>query len=45
VVDICDWQSTKVGGHGAAREFSDALLAARGELNDVVERYVEERSR
>ena len=45
VVAICDWQSTKLGGHGAAREFSDALLAARGELDDVVERYVEERSR
>ncbi len=45
VVDICDWQSSKAGGHGAAREFSDALLAARGELDDVVERYVEERSR
>ena len=45
VVDICDWQSSKRGGHGAAREFCDALLAARGELDDVVERYVEERSR
>ncbi len=45
VVDICDWQSNKPGGHGAAREFCDALLAARGELDKVVERYVEERSR
>ena len=45
VADIADWQSTSAGGHGAAREFCDALLAARGELNDVVERYVLERSR
>ena len=45
VVDVCDWQSSKQGGHGAAREFCDALLTARGELDDVVERYVEERSR
>jgi 3-deoxy-D-manno-octulosonate 8-phosphate phosphatase (KDO 8-P phosphatase) len=45
VVGICDWQSSKRGGHGAAREFCDALLTARGELDDVVERYVEDRSR
>ncbi len=45
VVDICDWQSRRPGGHGAAREFCDALLAARGELDDVVERYVDERSK
>jgi len=45
VVDICDWQTSKQGGHGAAREFCDALLTARGELDDVVEHYVEERSR
>jgi 3-deoxy-D-manno-octulosonate 8-phosphate phosphatase (KDO 8-P phosphatase) len=45
VVDICDWRSSRRGGHGAAREFCDALLSARGELDDVVERYVEDRSR
>ena len=45
VAGICDWQSRKRGGHGAAREFCDALLRARGELDDVVERYVEDRSR
>jgi len=39
------WESAKRGGHGAAREFCDALLEARGELEGVVERYVEERSR
>lgn len=45
VVRIADWQSTKRGGHGAAREFCEALLEARGDLDDVVEQYVEERSR
>ena len=45
VVDICDWQSSRLGGHGAAREFCDALLTARGELDEVVERYVDARSR
>jgi 3-deoxy-D-manno-octulosonate 8-phosphate phosphatase (KDO 8-P phosphatase) len=45
VADIADWQSSRRGGYGAAREFCDALLRARGELNEVVERYVEDRSR
>lgn len=45
VARIADWQSTKEGGHGAAREFCEALLEARGDLDAVVERYVEERSR
>jgi 3-deoxy-D-manno-octulosonate 8-phosphate phosphatase (KDO 8-P phosphatase) len=44
VVEIADWQATKSGGHGAAREFCDALLHARGELDAVIERYVAERS-
>jgi len=44
VVATADWQATKEGGHGAAREFCDALLSARGVLDDVVEQYVEERS-
>lgn len=38
-----DWQGTRQGGHGAVREFSDALLEARGQLDEVVERYVDER--
>jgi 3-deoxy-D-manno-octulosonate 8-phosphate phosphatase (KDO 8-P phosphatase) len=42
---IVDWQATRSGGHGAAREFCDALLDARGQLDQVIERYVEERSR
>ena len=44
LVAIADWQATKSGGRGAAREFCDALLEARGVLDEVVERYVEDRS-
>lgn len=44
VVAVSDWQATKRGGQGAAREFCDALLDARGELEGVIARYVEERS-
>lgn len=32
------------GGHGAIREFAEALLVARGEWTDLVERYVAARS-
>jgi 3-deoxy-D-manno-octulosonate 8-phosphate phosphatase (KDO 8-P phosphatase) len=32
------------GGHGAVREFAEALLYARGEWSDAVERYVASRS-
>lgn len=45
IVAISQWQATRPGGRGAAREFCDALLAARGVLDEIVERYVEERSR
>ena len=44
VADMADWKSTRPGGHGAAREFCDALLAGRGQLQEVVEAYVRERS-
>lgn len=44
IVAIADWQSSKRGGHGAAREFCDALLSARGDLDRIIETYVEERS-
>ncbi|HSG49704.1 MAG TPA: HAD hydrolase family protein, partial [Longimicrobiales bacterium] len=44
VAEMADWQTTRRGGQGAAREFCDALLAARGELDQVVEAYVAERS-
>jgi 3-deoxy-D-manno-octulosonate 8-phosphate phosphatase (KDO 8-P phosphatase) len=35
---------TRTGGHGAVREFAEALLAARGEWTALVERYVAERA-
>jgi 3-deoxy-D-manno-octulosonate 8-phosphate phosphatase (KDO 8-P phosphatase) len=41
---IADWRSTKLGGRGAAREFCEALLTARGELGGVIKKYVEDRS-
>jgi 3-deoxy-D-manno-octulosonate 8-phosphate phosphatase (KDO 8-P phosphatase) len=34
---------TRRGGHGAVREFAERLLRARGEWDDVVERYVASR--
>jgi 3-deoxy-D-manno-octulosonate 8-phosphate phosphatase (KDO 8-P phosphatase) len=37
------WTTGRPGGHGAVREFSEALLRARGEWNAMVERYVKER--
>ncbi len=43
VAAMADWQATRGGGRGAVREFCDALLEARGELDGVIERYVEER--
>lgn len=45
VRDIAKWSSTLRGGHGAVREFCEALLEARGNLDAVVEQYVAERSR
>jgi 3-deoxy-D-manno-octulosonate 8-phosphate phosphatase (KDO 8-P phosphatase) len=44
VTAVADWRATRSGGRGAAREFCDALLEARGELDGVIERYVAERS-
>ena len=41
---IAGWQLERDGGRGAIREFSEMLLRARGEWDDVVERYVAERS-
>jgi 3-deoxy-D-manno-octulosonate 8-phosphate phosphatase (KDO 8-P phosphatase) len=37
------WTTTRPGGHGAVREFAEALLRAREEWNPMVERYVRER--
>lgn len=44
VRSVARWTSTKRGGHGAVREFCEALLDARGDLQRVIARYVEERS-
>jgi 3-deoxy-D-manno-octulosonate 8-phosphate phosphatase (KDO 8-P phosphatase) len=44
VRSMAKWVSTQRGGHGAVREFCEALLDARGELDDVIEKYVTERS-
>jgi 3-deoxy-D-manno-octulosonate 8-phosphate phosphatase (KDO 8-P phosphatase) len=40
----CQVQLAAGGGHGAVREFAEALLRARGEWEGAVERYVRERS-
>ena len=45
VRSIATWESTKRGGHGAVREFCEALLEARGELDSVIERYVDRTER
>lgn len=45
IAEMAHWQSSRRGGHGAVREFCDALLDARGDLAWVVEKYVSERSR
>ncbi len=41
---VASVQLTRDGGRGAVREFAEMLLRARGEWEDVVERYVAERS-
>lgn len=37
------WVADRAGGRGAVREFCDALLTARGDLEAVCTRYVEQR--
>ncbi len=44
VVEMADWQATRAGGRGGAREFCDALLAGRGQLDAALEDYVARRS-
>ncbi|HEX5436834.1 MAG TPA: HAD hydrolase family protein [Gemmatimonadaceae bacterium] len=41
--DLCSVQLARSGGHGAVREFAEALLRARGEWDEMVARYVAER--
>lgn len=38
------WVAQRAGGRGAAREFAEALLGARGEWDDAVEAYCAARS-
>jgi 3-deoxy-D-manno-octulosonate 8-phosphate phosphatase (KDO 8-P phosphatase) len=41
---LAAWQATRRGGHGAVREFCEALMKARGEWDAEVEAYVRARS-
>ncbi|MBI1809610.1 MAG: HAD hydrolase family protein [Gemmatimonadetes bacterium] len=44
VRDVASVHLTRTGGHGAIREFAEALLTARGEWAALVERYVADRA-
>jgi len=44
VREIAKWESTRRGGHGAVREFCEALLRARGDLERVIDTYVSTRN-
>lgn len=44
IAERAHWQGSAPGGRGAVREFCRRLLAARGEWEAAVERYVAERS-
>lgn len=39
VTAVARWQSDAVGGHGAVREFTEALLRARGRWSELVAEY------
>ncbi len=43
VAAVCRYVTRARGGHGAVREFCEALLRARGEWERMVERYLAER--
>jgi 3-deoxy-D-manno-octulosonate 8-phosphate phosphatase (KDO 8-P phosphatase) len=40
---LAAWQTERSGGRGAAREFCEALLRARGDYETTVARYARER--
>jgi len=44
VRDACAVRLTRSGGRGAIREFAELLLRARGEWEEIWQRYVAERS-
>lgn len=39
VTSACHWVSRHPGGHGAAREFIEVILKARGQWDDVLSHY------
>jgi 3-deoxy-D-manno-octulosonate 8-phosphate phosphatase (KDO 8-P phosphatase) len=41
---LARWITSRSGGNGAVREFAEALLTARGEWRDLVQRYHNERN-
>lgn len=43
VMAVTPYVTTARGGHGAVREFAEALLKARGEWDDAVRQYLSER--
>ena len=45
VLEAVAWRARARGGNGAVREFARALLIARGDWDDAVERYVSEREK
>ena len=45
VLDVVAWRARARGGNGAVREFARALLMARGEWQNAVDRYVSEREK
>lgn len=42
VIEAARWVGSVPGGEGAVREFTEALLSARGEWSALVEEYVDE---
>lgn len=45
IIEAAQWVSGRRGGHGAARQFCEALLKARGSWDSVVDRYVQGRKK
>jgi 3-deoxy-D-manno-octulosonate 8-phosphate phosphatase (KDO 8-P phosphatase) len=43
VLEVALWRTTALGGRGAVREFCREFLRARGQWDQAVRRYVEER--
>jgi 3-deoxy-D-manno-octulosonate 8-phosphate phosphatase (KDO 8-P phosphatase) len=39
VVELSDWQTSSLGGKGAAREICEAIMQAQGTYSDIIARY------